>query len=109
MELQVIQVSDEYRKAMKVADGIVRRAKQDRQFEKNMMIKQKIRGVIYCLISIGIGYWLSEGYGLTPIFLETVIFTGYGLFLVTTKHNLEKELRESMKHDEEIYREIKNR
>jgi len=97
------------KRAYRIACHDRARARQDRQFEKNMMIKQKIRGVIYCLLSIGIGYWLSEGYGLTPIFLETVIFTGYGLFLVTTKHNLEKELRETMKRDEEIYREIKNR
>lgn len=99
--------SNNMKKAYRLAchDAAIRR--QDELFNRNMMIKQKIHGVIICLLSIVGAWWLSEYYGQTEYFLLAVGIVAYGLYLICTKDNLEKELREQMKHEEEVYREYR--
>lgn len=108
-QFQVIEFSENYKRALRMADTIVAKKRLDRMFERNMMIKQKIHGVIICLLAIVGAWWLSEYYGQTEYFLLAVGIVAYGLYLICTKDNLEKELREQMKHEEEVYREYKNR
>jgi hypothetical protein len=93
MELRLVQWSDEYKQALKTADRIVRRARQDRQFERNMMIKQKLHGIVVCLVSIIAAWDLSEHYGQTEYFILAGLFVAYGIYLICTKQNFEKQLR----------------
>ena len=108
-QFQVIELSENYKRALRMADTIVAKKKLDRMFERNMMIKQKIHGVIICLLSTICAWWLSEFYGQTEYFLLAVGLVLYGIYLICTKENLEKALREQMKHEEEVYKEYKNR
>ena len=92
---KVISMSEDYKRALRIADTIVARNRLDRAFERNMMIKQKLHGIIVSLASIIVAWYLSEFYGQTEYFLMVPLFLVYGFYLITTKENLVKELKEN--------------
>ena len=68
------------------------RIAQDRAFRRNMMLQQKIVGIIICLVAI-IGWWcLSEFYGQFEWGIMAAVLIAYGLWMVCTKKNIRKEL-----------------
>ena len=71
------------------------RNRLDRLFERNMMIQQKIIGAVIAVLSIIVAWFLSEKYGQTEYFLMTFLFVGFGIWLITTKRNTIKEIREA--------------
>ena len=73
------------------------RARLDREFERNMMIQQKIAGVAIALLAIIAAALLSELYGQFEYFLLALLFVGFGIWLILTKENTFKENRDSLR------------
>jgi len=67
------------------------RMAQDREFERNMMRQQKLVGIILCLLSIGIWWYLSDRYGQFEWGLMAAVGIWLGLYLICTKKNIRKE------------------
>jgi len=69
------------------------RKEQDRLFERNMMIKQRIAGTVVCLLSIA-GWWVfSEFYGQFELGLLVPPILFLGVYLIVTDTIIEKENR----------------
>lgn len=67
------------------------RQEQDRLFERNMMLQQKIVGIIICLVAIIGWWWLSEFYGQFEWGIMAAVFIWLGLYLICTRKNIRKE------------------
>ena len=67
------------------------RQEQDRLFERNMMLQQKIVGIIICLVAIIGWWWLSEFYGQFEWGIMSAVFIWLGLYLICTRKNIRKE------------------
>ena len=76
--LRDITMDYEMREAMRIARQAAMRREQDRLFRQNAFIRQKIVGIIFCLVCIGIVWFLSQRYGQTEyaIFLPFLMFIG---------------------------------
>lgn len=83
------------KKAYRLAchDAAIRR--QDRLFNRNMMIKQKIFGCLVSLVSMAILIWFTA-YDLKLIWwgCELVPFMMIGFWLMLTSRNIKKEIDE---------------
>ena len=67
------------------------RARQDELFKRNRMIKQKIVGVLICLVTIA-GWWLlAEHYEQFEYILIAAPFIWLGLYAILTKRDLMEE------------------
>ena len=67
------------------------RQEQDRLFERNMMLQQKIVGIIICLVAIIGWWWLSEFYGQFEWGIMASVFIWLGIYLICTRKNIRKE------------------
>ena len=77
--LRDITMDYEMKEALRIARRAAQKRKQDRIFRQNAFIRQKIAGVVFCLVSIGIVWFLSQRYNQTEyaIFLPVLIFFGF--------------------------------
>ena len=73
------------------------RRRLDRAFERNMMIQQKIAGVVLALLAIIAATLLSQIYGQTEYYLLALLFVGFGIWLILTKENVIKENRDELR------------
>lgn len=91
--LRDVTMDYEMREAMRIARQAAMRREQDRLFRQNALIRQKIAGVFFCLVSIGIVWFLSQRYNQTEyaIFLPVLMFFGFYAIL-TDKLICEKEV-----------------
>ena len=58
------------------------RAEQDRIFKRNALIRQKIGGIVLCLVTIGSWAWLMSYDCVNVWYLPLVllfVFTGFGI------------------------------
>lgn len=58
------------------------RAEQDRIFKRNALIRQKIGGIVLCLVTIGFWAWLMSYDCVNVWYLPLVllfVFTGFGI------------------------------
>lgn len=90
----VIQWSDDMRRAMLEADHIVRKSRQDRAFERNQILKQKLNGIVIALLAIFIAWFLSAKYGQFEYFYEAILFVGFGCYMILTDKNYSKEVKD---------------
>ncbi len=61
------------------------RAEQDRIFERNAHIRQKIVGVVLCLFTIGFWAWLMSDDVVCIWYLPLVLLAvGTGIWIITT-------------------------
>ena len=65
--------------------------RQDKLFERNMRIKQKMAGTIICLLSIAGWWFFSEFFGQFELGLFVPPFMFFGIYLLTTKQIIERE------------------
>ncbi|MBO7326261.1 MAG: hypothetical protein J6U74_01985 [Clostridia bacterium] len=68
------------------------RSEQDRIFEQNAFIRQKIVGIVLCLATIGFWAWLMS-YDVVCIWYLPLVLIAVltGIWVVTTKRLLMKE------------------
>jgi len=82
--LRDISFSPDMREACRIARLERMRAEQDRLFELNMRIKQKMAGVAICLLSIAGWWFLSEVYGQFELGLFVPCFLSLGFYMLLT-------------------------
>lgn len=72
----------------------IARMEQDRLFERNMMLRQKLIGILICLLAIAGWWFLSNFYGQFEYGIMAAIFIGTGLWVLLTDRNLQREMEE---------------
>lgn len=68
------------------------RAEQDKIFMKNAFLRQKIAGVILCLVTIGSWAWLMS-YDVVNIWYLPIVLllVGTGIWIISTKELIIRE------------------
>ena len=79
-------------RAIREAELIIKRQEQDRLFYQNEMARQKIYGIIVCLLTIAAWWFLSARYGQFEHGITAAPFLYIGFYLILTKKNWYREM-----------------
>ena len=89
--LRDITLSDEMREAYRLIRLEEMRKRQDALFERNMILRQKLAGIIICLSTIAGWWYFSEFWNQFELGLLVPPIFGLGIYLLLTKEIIEKQ------------------
>ncbi len=91
--LRDITLSDEMKEAYRLIRLEEMRKRQDALFERNMILRQKLAGIIICLSTIAGWWFFSQVYEQFELGLLVPPILFLGIYLIVTDTIIEKENR----------------